>query len=134
MTITRKINIGKILNLVFFLSSRLWFFQNPKKYFYFQKWPNLYERTAIGWIKTKTKFQIFPIFIFRVIQKNTVAKNSLNAVERKPVLLESSIQKHAGSRGAAPCGGTGERSPPQKKNIILVFLKKHFLFKIQFFF
>ena len=39
-----------------------------------------------------------------------------NAVERVPVRLESSIQKHAGSRGAAPVGGAGGQSPPQKKN------------------
>ena len=29
--------------------------------------------------------------------------------------LESSIQKHAGSRGAAPVGGAGGTSPPVKK-------------------
>ena len=36
-------------------------------------------------------------------QKNTVAGNSLNAVEREPVRLGSSIQKHAGR--VQPVGG-----------------------------
>ena len=40
-------------------------------------------------------------------QKNTIAGNSLNAVEREPVRLGSSIQKHAGSRDAVPLGGIG---------------------------
>ena len=40
----------------------------------------------------------------------------LNAIERVPVRLESSIQKHAGSRGAALMGGTRWQSPPVKKN------------------
>ena len=30
--------------------------------------------------------------------------------------LESSIQKHVGSRSAAPVGGAEGQSPPQKKN------------------
>ena len=63
-------------------------FENPCKikiHFFFQKWSNLHERSGIGLIERKTKFQIFPIFIFRIIQKNTVAGNSLNAVEREPV-------------------------------------------------
>ena len=50
-----------------------------------QKWLNLHERTAIGWLKRKTKFQIFPIFIFRVMVKNNETGNSMNVVECKPV-------------------------------------------------
>ena len=50
-----------------------------------------------------------------------------NAVEREPVRLVSSIQKHGGSRGAAPLGGAGGQSPPQ----IFFFLKlKTFFLKI----
>ena len=40
------------------------FLQNQ---FFFSNFWNLYERSAIGWIERKTKFQIFPIFIFRVM-------------------------------------------------------------------
>ena len=36
-------------------------------FFYFWKFSNSDERSAIGWIERKTKFQIFPIFIFRVM-------------------------------------------------------------------
>ena len=35
--------------------------------FFFQKFSNLHERSGIGWIKRKTKFPIFVIFIFRVL-------------------------------------------------------------------
>ena len=35
--------------------------------FFFQKWSNLHERSGIGWIERKIKFQIFPIFIFRIM-------------------------------------------------------------------
>ena len=37
-------------------------------------------------------------------QKNTIAGNSLNAVEQEPVRLGTSIQKHVGPTGAAPLG------------------------------
>ena len=35
--------------------------------FFSQKWSNLHERSGIGWIKRKPQFQIFQIFIFRVM-------------------------------------------------------------------
>ena len=38
-----------------------------------------------------------------------------NAVERKPVPMRVLILKHAGSRGAAPVGSAGRRSPRKKK-------------------
>ena len=37
------------------------------KYIFFLKWSNLYDRSGIGWIERKIKFQIFPIFIFWVM-------------------------------------------------------------------
>ena len=56
-----------------------------KNIFLFQKWSNLHQRSVIDWIERRNKFQIFLIFIFQVLQKNTEADNYLNAVEREPV-------------------------------------------------
>ena len=131
MTVTQKYNyetwffflFSRLLffhvNLTIFEKKKNWIFmlqdQNLKKSIFFQKWSNLRERTAIGWVKRKTKFQIFPIFIFRVMQKNTVAEKSLNAVEREPVLIRVLNPKARGVQG-------GEA--PRKKNNCLVFLRK----------
>ena len=60
------------------------FFLN-KINFFFQKWSNLQERSGIGWIQRKNKFQIFPIFIFRVMEKKLCGRQFWNAVERKPI-------------------------------------------------
>ena len=73
---------------------------------FFQQWSNLHDRTAIGWIKRKTKFQIFPIFIFWVMQKNIVEENYLNAVEHEPVLTRFLNPKACRVQG---------QSPPQNK-------------------
>ena len=51
---------------IFFLTKMLeYILKNP--IFFFQMCSNLHERCGIGWIKRKIKFQIFPIFIFRVM-------------------------------------------------------------------
>ena len=47
---------------IFFFSKKFKHF-----FFFFQKCLNLLERSEISWIERKTKFQIFQIFIFRVI-------------------------------------------------------------------
>ena len=67
-------------------------------------------------------------------QKNTIAGNSLNAVEQEPVRLGTSIQKHAGSKGTAPVRGTGWGArPPFKKistnNFLTYFAKKENVLK-----
>ena len=51
--------------------------------------------SAIGWIERKTKFQIFPIFIFRVMPKNNVAGNSGMPLSANLLKLESSILPRA---------------------------------------
>ena len=77
MTITRKIKIGKIENLIFlfiqpcavlslnfttfgefFFSILMFkiFFLNQMKFFFLQKWSNLHERSGIGWRERKNKF------------------------------------------------------------------------------
>ena len=91
ITIIRKIKIRKIWNLIFLsiqpipdLSCKFDHFWRNIYFFLFKKkscmifwnikikkilhkWSNFHERTAIGWIKRKTKFQIFPIFIYPVM-------------------------------------------------------------------
>ena len=83
MTITRKIKIWKIWNLIILLFQPIadlsckfyhfwenfFFWFSIKKiinfiFLFFLKWSNLQEN---GWIKRKIKFQIFPIYIFRVM-------------------------------------------------------------------
>ena len=118
MTITRKIKIGKIWNLVFLFIQpiavlsykfdhfwRIFFFRfwclkkknwNQKKIFFLQKWSNLHERSGIGWIERKTKFQIFPIFIYRVMKKkHNVAGNSGLPLSANLLKLESWILTRA---------------------------------------
>ena len=64
--------------------------------FFFQKFSNLLERSGIGWIERKTKFQIFPIFIFRVMKKkHNVAGNSGLPLSANLLKLESSILPRA---------------------------------------
>ena len=48
------------------------------------------------------------------MQKNTVAGHSWMPLSKKR--LESSIQKRAGSRGAAPSGGAGVKAPHKKND------------------
>ena len=59
---------SSIIYIVFFFSiiPHDWMFRLFPNYGHVDP-PHLHERTAIGWIKWKTKFQIFPIFIFRVM-------------------------------------------------------------------
>ena len=61
------------------------FLIKSKNNFFFQKWSNLHERSGIGWIQRKTKFKIFPIFIFRVMNKKQCGRQFWNAVEHEPV-------------------------------------------------
>ena len=133
MTITRKIKIGKIR--FFFLFRKFWIFHVNLTTFEIkiQKWSNLHWRSGVGWIERKIKFQIFPIFIFRVMQKKTVKQAILwMPLSANLFRLEFSIQKHAGSRAVASVGGVGGQSPPQEKKMNF-FLVQHFS-KFHFFF
>ena len=60
------VNLTTLKKLDFDLHGHIMDFlpNSNKKVFYF--W-NLDERSAIGWIERKSKFQIFPIFIFCVM-------------------------------------------------------------------
>jgi len=56
------------------VSSWIFFKQNKKIYIYLQKWSNLHERSGIGWIERKTKFQIFRRQ--EILSNKTKKKNS----------------------------------------------------------
>ena len=105
-------------------------------FFFFQKWSNLHGRTAISCLKRKSKFQIFLIFILRIMVKNNEAGNFFNAVEREPVPMRVFNPKASGGLGCgAPGVGCKGCSRPQKKNIYFLCLKilvQNFK-KIQFF-
>ena len=73
---------------------------NSKKIYFFQKWSNLNERSGIGWIERKTKFQIFFRFLFFKLCRKTL-KQAILWMKLSPTLfrLESSIKKYVRSRG-----------------------------------
>ena len=71
-------------------------------------WSNLH-------LERKIKFQIFPIFIFWVIQNNTVAANSFNAIGRKPVPTRVLNSKACEVQGCSSGGGCRGAKPPGKK-------------------
>ena len=66
------------------------------------------------------------------MQKNTVAENSLNSVEREPVLTRvlnpkaCVVQGRSPGEGGGEGGGGGAAKPPAKKKYIYfwVFLRK----------
>ena len=84
-----------------------------------KKWSNLHERPGIGWIERKTKFKIyyFPSYAEKTL-KQTILSMPLSA---NLFRLESSIQKHARSRGTTPCGSAGCGAKAPKKIFFLSF-------------
>ena len=77
------------------------------------------------------------------IKSGQIYMKDLESAEQKEKLnfkflffrLETSIQKHSGSRGAAPVGGAREGIPPQKKIIFCsnIFQNFEFFFSLKFF-